>query len=1279
MGEAAAVFAVPGAVKKVRGEIRSLDQLRDMLEARKPVSTVEPIPRGRIPLETESAFSPEWAAQLKAQREAPLALPPGQGFTMPEGTPYLPEVSKTIRLPYEPVEYTKAGEPVEMFKPEAKVGPSPREIVEPAATAEMAAESLPHGILSVGDTFWETTGGVKQKLIVRKVDLENRTVVVDEITNKGHVTGSRVNVPFEKFGLEFAPEVLKPPELQKPPGATSGGKQPWEMTRDQFIDSTPDHSYMRNKVDRMKPDEGGYYYHVVPEDYKVGDPILSAKKLGLSPEDMAKKWPDADGYHELPDYGKVSLFNNLPSAEKFNGIMYEGKGKVLKILPSEYNDITANYDRFASVAGIAPKEIVGEISHRSLVKQALSEGKPVPPEVLKDYPELKPKAIEPEVKQRSELPVKVKQYGDVRAVSIPEEGYRLVVDTPYQFDKIDHLIEVAPDAKQNFTIGKTGSKWNLYDNEKQISLANYPTKEAAKEAQGRNQATHGKYNALDVPQVTVVSPNGARYKIWFTKETLTDFKSRVNKEFPGKQSTTLFGGIPGFAQMADAGKWIANTGPARKLASFFQPELGVPQGKEWLYSRQEAQGMVALGEQFADSFVKKHKNLKPEERQLIWEQMDSGADISTLPKALQGAAQEFRILDNSLGKMLVDEGLMSEETFQANMGKHIRYIYNIHQQGGDFSAGMGQKINTKFLTERKDLTALERQRLGLVKDPIQAIATSIGDTYRAVGMSQHFKGIAENPNWVFEPAQVVIDGKKMGIGKVQKMLDAYTQVEKSGQLNPEQIAYRKQLEGALQEAQAVKVPKDYIQLNGSQYGALDGQYVRKAIAQDIKPVLDVFKSSSETANKVVSGIVTANGLWKMKNVALNIPTMSRNIVSNHFQLLMSGMRPDRVITRTQQSIYQHITKGKYHDEALRQGLFKTNFTTGELEEIVRVARTFDANHWVDFTSKIQSLGKFYGKIDDVFKLAKFIDLREAGKPIPESARLANKWVMDYSLAHPAIKMLRNSPIGAPFISYQYKIAPLIVESMAKRPWVLGTLMSLPWLVQKAVTKEMTDEDAKRYIESLPEHVKSGTVFLIPGIHGMNALDVSYMVPWGNWFQVGGSIQEGKASQAFKELGIASGLLPTILYGVTTGKDLFTGRDIVSDLEKYDPKATAWALTKWMWTQAVPPMLTENSVAGKVSEHLQHGQTSKGLKTEGMNIWPRIGGVNIYPVDPAGKARGDRYEIGNVRKALLRKMFDRNITAEERQAAYMAYRSAIGKIRQYAPPQEESSLYPAEMQ
>ncbi len=108
--------------------------------------------------------------------------------------------------------------------------------------------------------------------------------------------------------------------------------------------------------------------------------------------------------------------------------------------------------------------------------------------------------------------------------------------------------------------------------------------------------------------------------------------------------------------------------------------------------------------------------------------------------------------------------------------------------------------------------------------------------------------------------------------------------------------------------------------------------------------------------------------------------------------------------------------------------------------------------------------------------------------------------------------------------------------------MIGSIFSLPYLVQKVVTQDMTDEEATRYIDSLPEYVKNKQVFLIPGTHGMNALDVSYMVRGATGIRIADSVHDAKVSKAFKQLGVASGLMPSLLYGVTTGKDLFTGKE-----------------------------------------------------------------------------------------------------------------------------------------
>jgi hypothetical protein len=784
------------------------------------------------------------------------------------------------------------------------------------------------------------------------------------------------------------------------------------------------------------------------------------------------------------------------------------------------------------------------------------------------------------------------------------------------------------------------------------------------------------------------------------------------------KSETLFSGVDP-TQLGTIADKIGNSKIGKAVIEFFSPGSTIPQGKDWMYARQEAMGGTARGENIAEKFVNHYKGLSPEERTQIWNYMDGRIPLEQLPPNLQTAAQRMRMIDNTIGKRLADEGVISSETYEANKGKHIRYIYNIYQQGQGLLGSGGARLNTKPFSERNpwglietkkylkesynylpkdelqalggfldgvvekadlpqhnqwiadklmekkaEFAEIEQMRTGLIKDPVQAMAQSIVEGEKAVSMSKYFKKIGENQNWVYEPSVLKINGLKMGIGKAQSILDAMKEV---GELNPLQLEYKGKLESALAESEAKmgQHPKGFIQLNGKSYGDIDGMYVNKTIAQDIRPIFGLGeKSSSELINGLKEASVTATGLWKMKNVALNIPTMARNVVSNNIQLLMSGMGPHELTIKVPEAIYGLIKKDQDWNALMKQGAFKTNFATSELAELVEIAKTVkDSDNIISLVSNMQKLGKFYGKIDDVFKLAIFKQLRGEGVSTAEAAREAIKWGMDYSLAHPSIKALRNIPLGSPFFTYQYKIAPLIVESIRKRPWVVGGIASLPWIVQKTITKDMTDEDARKYIQSLPEYVQDGQVFLIPGTHGMNALDLSYMLPWGNWYQVGSSARHGKATKAFKELGISQGLIPTIAFAAITGKDLFTGKDIIDDLEKHDPKEVAWALTKYAWQTAMPPMLSQIGVVGKVYEHEVHGQTKTGLKTEAMNAYPRIVGANIYPVDPMGRQKQDMMDIKNVKKALLRSLYDRNITPEQKRKVIELYKKSIVDIKE----------------
>ena len=706
-------------------------------------------------------------------------------------------------------------------------------------------------------------------------------------------------------------------------------------------------------------------------------------------------------------------------------------------------------------------------------------------------------------------------------------------------------------------------------------------------------------------------------------------------------------------------------GQYNSILEFFNPGMTLPKSKEWFYARQESQGGIAIGEHIAKKFIEQYDYLKPEDRAEIWRFMNGNIPIDTLPENLRRAGEDFRKIDNILGNQLVDAGIISEETRLANEGKHIRYIYNKWMTGEGLASG-GAKLNTKSFSARKDMTDIERERQGLVHDPVLAIAQSIIEVNKAVSMKRYFRTISQQPEWIFEPSIVEVEGQKMGIGKAIETVNKINEVAKEHPewVNAEQLRYKDMLDIAIKDAQKKmgEPPKDFVQLNGKSYGDLNGAYVNRTIANDLKPVFEMMgKFDIDALQKLKDLVNTGTALWKLKSVAWNPPTASRNVISNIIQMNMSGIPIHEIFLWLIKAIKSYMAENIDYMNFLKQGGFKGNFSTGELNELLGIVS--HEGGLGNILNMAQKLGKYYGKIDDIFKFAKYLEGIDKGLPIPEAARLGIKWGMDYSLVHPGVRWLRSTPFGSPFITYQYKIMPLVLESLRDRPWVVGKYMALPAIIQKFVTKDMTDDDAKKYINSLPDYVKNGQVLLIPGIHGMNALDISYMVPWGNWWQIGMELGHGKFNQAMKETGISGAILPTILYAVRTGKDLFTDEDVISPLNRGNPKEIAWDLTKYIWQTSMPPMLGGYGAAGRIKEHIQHGQTAKGLPTEGMNVYPRTIGVNIYPVDPKAQLMQKRFEIKEVRNALYRKMRDKNLSSEEKQQILEIYQFAVKRIRE----------------
>lgn len=97
--------------------------------------------------------------------------------------------------------------------------------------------------------------------------------------------------------------------------------------------------------------------------------------------------------------------------------------------------------------------------------------------------------------------------------------------------------------------------------------------------------------------------------------------------------------------------------------------------------------------------------------------------------------------------------------------------------------------------------------------------------------------------------------------------------------------------------------------------------------------------------------------------------------------------------------------------------------------------TFSDKLWRGLSkAKNATLGKLedaYQFEDQVFRMAVFMDRLNKGMDSKLAAREAKKWFIDYDINAPMINKLRQT--ATPFLSYTYRVIPLLAEAAILRP------------------------------------------------------------------------------------------------------------------------------------------------------------------------------------------------------------------------------------------------------
>lgn len=737
---------------------------------------------------------------------------------------------------------------------------------------------------------------------------------------------------------------------------------------------------------------------------------------------------------------------------------------------------------------------------------------------------------------------------------------------------------------------------------------------------------------------------------------------------------------------------------ARKTKAFFDPFSEVPQESHYRDLRNLMGGGVYAAQQSATKAKKLFDKLDTPTKDKVNSYLETqGASPHEVPPDIRTETVALKqYINGPLRKSLIDNNLLPATAEHTHDDSYLPRLYLKHLVEAEGVKGSGAKLNKAYSKKRTEKTPEQLIAMGEVKDPGVRAFHALFRTQRDLAVKDFLDKVAANESWAMPESLVPWNGKKVTPFWLKNEADhieehrmpAEADFDRRTAMKAEADRMRAAATEGIKALNSVDFDaKEYKKLpDTADFGPLRGMIVKRQIADDIIGTNN-FVDPDNTIDKWFgdrnSKLTRATSVWKALKVPLNPPSQMRNVASNMILLNLSGVPIHQVVPRMVQAARDMRSNGKYYQIAKQYGVTQGTFTEQELFGLSDELKKLDAANKTGFAgwrtiyraiAKVGvKAGDIHQKMEEWGKVAKIIDSVEREGMAPNDAvREANKWLFDYSEAVPSVKRIRQMPLGMPFITFQYKMAPLLTEIIKSNPTRLLPYIALAYTVPAlvAASNDIDEDDADKLKKALSENLRrKQDMYLLPWKDDAGRwqfVDIGYFMPWQMPVSVGRSLGEGayhaaigKGREATKDFGDAfqsSSLLSNpvlnISAALTTGIDPFTSKPIA---DKRDPMQKQVAdIVGYAWSLAMPSMLAGYGAAGQLLNKEQGtGMNRYGEPTNTYGqIAARTMGVNTYPVVPeAQRARNIQFmqrEIQDIKGRMTSSLKDQSLTPADRR-------------------------------
>jgi hypothetical protein len=618
--------------------------------------------------------------------------------------------------------------------------------------------------------------------------------------------------------------------------------------------------------------------------------------------------------------------------------------------------------------------------------------------------------------------------------------------------------------------------------------------------------------------------------------------------------------------------------------------------------------------EFEDIMINLSKGFTPEENTLLYSFMtgdyksidllESSLNIN-LSKQQKGKLTEAKNVANEkitdYGNQLVKLGLLNEETWEKNINNYLHRTYKRHLEG------TSQQKSFRNEVKNLKIVAQNLRKRGITETIAKSSFTKRGPQ-KAEGKTWEqdgFKIVKELDNGKVLVHRDFSKVERKAMGEIE---DAAFAIGETGRLFAQDIPMakffnrlsdesdetgkrfsitEKQWNQLSDEEKLTYVPVPKSKAKGTSiysYGNLADRYVQKPIFEDINHMLKARGSENDVVRGIVEGLEGVQTTWKKLKTAWIPAVHVNNTISNVLLLDLA----DASITYLPKAIKELLTspdkKSALYHAARKMGVFDSDLVAKEFNKSRSDAYSIAAEKLTgqkapmkstflgyDLPGWTQTIGEYmmpikkltvdaaersYQLEDQFFRMAVFMDrMEKAGgltkatkKAQFEAAADARKWFIDYDINAPVIDWMRKTT--TPFISYTYRVIPLLAEAAIMRPQKFAKWAVAGYLLNKVGDKMSGgSEDSERL--TMRDEL-SRTLYDVPfmpptlvkmpfrsGTGDAQYLDVSRWVPGGDIYEQREQGIPGVPSPFQPSLGIIGDALGTFVYK----KDSFTGQDI----------------------------------------------------------------------------------------------------------------------------------------